>query len=587
MRRAYATVICGLVLLTSGSGQEQGIDVFFRDFTAEWIRSDPNLAVATRVLSGPDQQRLEQQITPLSRAWRRERVALAERGRKELQRFLQATLSDEHRLSAELMDWQLAAAISADRYSEYAFPFQQFNGANVTLVSLLTVSHPLVTERDAENYVVRLRQVRARMEEALTEAQGLAARGLVPPRFIVGRTVEQMRQFIATPPAANPLVSAFATRMSTAQGIPEGRRSALRTEAEKVVAADIYPIWEKTVAFLAALEAKATEDAGLWRFERGAEAYADALRRFTTTTLSADDIHEVGLREVARLEGEMDALLRQLNRASGSVKDRVEQLKKDLAYPLDEGGRARIMADIDGFMRDAEARAAGQFDRRPRAPVIARPFARFLEATAAGSYTPPARDGSRPGLFQIPLRPDRMTRFGLRSLVYHETVPGHHFQIALEAENERVPDFRRVRAFGGMPAFSEGWGLYAERLAIEGGWYEGDVEGRLGALDAALFRARRLVVDTGLHAKRWTRQQAIDYGIEASEVERYVVLPGQACAYMLGQMRIVELREKARTRLGPRFSVRDFHGVVLGTGSVPLTLLEQQVDAYITRAGAK
>jgi uncharacterized protein (DUF885 family) len=215
---------------------------------------------------------------------------------------------------------------------------------------------------------------------------------------------------------------------------------------------------------------------------------------------------------------------------------------------------------------------------------MARPFQRFQEANAAANYTAPARDGSRPGIFQIPLRPARMTKFNLRSLVYHETVPGHHFQIALELENTDLPAFRQLRVFGGISAPVEGWALYAERLAAESGWYDGDPEGLLGQLDSALFRARRLVVDTGLHALRWTRQQAIAYGIEASEVERYVVNPGQACSYMIGQLKIVELREKARTALGQRFSLREFHNVVLGTGSVPLELLERQVEAYIRGA---
>jgi uncharacterized protein (DUF885 family) len=242
------------------------------------------------------------------------------------------------------------------------------------------------------------------------------------------------------------------------------------------------------------------------------------------------------------------------------------------------------MRDLDAIMRDAEQRAAAQFDRRPKAPVIARPFQRFQEANAAANYTAPARDGSRPGIFQIPLRPERMTRFNLRSLVYHETVPGHHFQIALELENTEVPRFRQIRAFGSISAFNEGWGLYAERLAAESGWYDGDPQGLLGQLDSALFRARRLVVDTGLHAKRWTRQQAIDYGIEASEVERYVVFPGQACSYMIGQLELIALRDRAQAALGDRFSIREFHNVVLGTGTVPLELLARQVDAYIRRA---
>jgi len=174
-----------------------------------------------------------------------------------------------------------------------------------------------------------------------------------------------------------------------------------------------------------------------------------------------------------------------------------------------------------------------------------------------------------------------MTKFGLRSLVYHETVPGHHFQLALEMENNNLPRFRQIRAFGGVPALSEGWALYAERLAAESGWYENDPEGLLGQLDAELFRARRLVVDTGIHAKHWTRQQAIDYGIEPSEVERYVVYPGQACAYMLGELKIIELREKAQKTLRQNFALQQFHNVVLGAGTLPLDLLQRQVDSYL------
>jgi len=180
-----------------------------------------------------------------------------------------------------------------------------------------------------------------------------------------------------------------------------------------------------------------------------------------------------------------------------------------------------------------------------------------------------------------------MTRFGLRSIVYHETVPGHHFQIALQVENKELPRFRQIGAFGGISALVEGWGLYAERLAAESGWYGDDIEGRLGQLYHEVFRARRLVVDTGLHAMKWTRQQGIDYGIEASEVERYAVFPGQACSYMIGELKIIELREKAKKALGDKFSLREYHNVVLRTGTVPLDLLERQVDAYISAAGAK
>ena len=239
------------------------------------------------------------------------------------------------------------------------------------------------------------------------------------------------------------------------------------------------------------------------------------------------------------------------------------------------------MADIDSILADALARTADSFDLRPESPIIAQPYPEFRWENAAASYTPPPVDRSRPGIFQMPLRPSQLTRFALRSLVYHETVPGHHFQLALAVENEEHPKFRRVRAFGGLSAVTEGWALYAERFAAEDGWYEGDTAGRLGQLSDALFRARRLVVDTGLHAMGWTREQALAYGIEASEVERYVANPGQACAYMIGQLEIVELRERARASLGERFAIRDFHRAVLNTGIVPLEILGREVDAYI------
>jgi uncharacterized protein (DUF885 family) len=292
--------------------------------------------------------------------------------------------------------------------------------------------------------------------------------------------------------------------------------------------------------------------------------------------------------QVAAIEAQMDTLLKQLGRRDGSVKDRVDKLRLDLQYPnpTSEASREQVMKDFNEFIADAAKRSEALFDLRPKSPVIGQPFPAFREVNAAANYNSPAADGSRPGIVQFPRRIENMTKFALRSLAYHEAIPGHHFQIALQVEDKTLPRFMQLRAFGGISANTEGWGLYAERLAAEAGWYEGDPEGLLGQLNSALFRARRLVVDTGLHAKRWTRQQAIDYGIEASEVERYCVYPGQACSYMIGQLKYVELREKARTALGGRFSLREYHNVVLRTGQVPLNILERQVDAYIARTKA-
>jgi uncharacterized protein (DUF885 family) len=584
MKKRHPVLVIGLIVgafVATTPGQERSLDQFFEAFTAEWMRGNPNAATSTRYFAGDEQDRLERQITPLTPPYRRERERLARRGLAELRRFDRTRMTDAQRMSSELMEWQLATIAAGEPFDELSFPLEQFAGANIALVNTLTVNHPLRSEKDAENYLERLELVDNRMAEAVADAKRIAARGTIPPRFILNATLTQLQQFIAAPAAQNPFVTAFDERLRPVSAVSDARRAELRAVAEKTVATEVYPAWRSAIALLSEQLPLSNDDAGLWRLKGGERAYAYHLRRFTTTNLTADQIHEIGLREVERIEKEMDAILRRLGRSEGSINDRVEQLRKDLAYPLTEQGRTVIMADIEVIMRDAEKRAALLFDRRPRAGVIAQPYPRFREANAAASYNAPALDGSRPGVFQMPLRPDQMTKFALRSLVYHETVPGHHFQIALGQEDQSLPRFRQIRAFGTISAATEGWGLYAERLAAESGWYEGDPEGLLGQLESALFRARRLVVDTGLHAKRWTRQQAIDYGIEPSEVERYVVNPGQACAYMLGQLKIVELREKARAALGPRFSLQQFHNVVLRAGSVPLTILESDVDRYI------
>ncbi|HET7365064.1 MAG TPA: DUF885 domain-containing protein [Burkholderiales bacterium] len=548
------------------------------------MRGDPNRAAATRYFSGEEQAALERQLTPETRAWRHQRVELARKGLAQLATFDARKMSRDERVSADLMRWQLSQLIEGEAYEDYRFPLDQFNGPNVSLANTLTVQHPMRTPADARNYVARLGQVRLRMEEAIAESERLAAKRMIPPRFILRSTLAQMEHFIGTPPAQNPLVAIYAERMAAIDGLRAEERDALKAQAERIVATDVYPAWKKAIALLESLVPRATDDAGLWRFPGGDKAYAYDLRRFTTTNLSPQAIHDIGLREVARIEGEMEKVLQRLGRTQGALKERTKALERELAYPNTDAGRAAIMADIERILRDAEKRAAALFAETPRAPVIARPYPQFRWASAAASYSFPAPDGSRPGTFQMPLRPSQLTRYGLRTLVYHETVPGHHFQIALEQENRALPRFRQLRAYGFISAYGEGWALYAERLAAETGWYEGDPEGLLGQLEAELFRARRLVVDTGLHAKRWTREQAIGYGIGPSEVERYVVYPGQACSYKLGELKILELRERARAALGSRYSPKEFHRAVLGTGTVPLELLEREIDTYIAAA---
>lgn len=582
--RASVVVATSLALTATATGvkgQGRTIGAFFDDFSAEWMRRRPSQSTQSRYFTGAEQDRLDRQLTPETAEWRRGTVEQARRGLKELAAFDRSRMSDTERVSADVMQQQLQIIVEGEPFLDYDFPLEQFDGANVRMPNLMTVVHPVRAENDARNYVTRLREMDDRLSEATEEAARLAGKGIIPPRFILRSTISQMQQFVGSPAGQNPLVATFVERMNGVQALTGMQRQQLRDEATRIVESEIYPAWRKAIALLESQLPRATDDAGLWRFKDGAEIYAHKLKLFTTTNMTAAQIHELGLREVSRIEGEMDAILRKLGRTTGTVKERIEKLSADLSYAATDEGRARIMADIDLMIRDAEKRADALFDLRPKARVIAQPYPQFRWASAAASYTAPPLDGSRPGIYQMPLRPDYMTRFGLRTLVYHETVPGHHFHSAFSVENTQLPKFRQVRAFGGISAIGEGWALYAERTVAQEGWYEGDLEGLLGQLDDELFRARRLVVDTGLHAMRWTRQQAIDYGIEASEIERYVVNPGQACSYKIGQLEIFRLRENARTALGPRFHVKDFHNVVLSAGTVPLTILEREVDAYI------
>jgi uncharacterized protein (DUF885 family) len=379
-------------------------------------------------------------------------------------------------------------------------------------------------------------------------------------------------------------VATLAQRMGGLPDLPKDDQARFTAEAAGIVGKSVLPAFAHARALLTEQLPRTTSDAGLWRLPGGDKAYAIALRKMTTTNSTPQQIHAIGLAEVTRIERQMDGLLASIGYANGSIKERMGRLQKD-QQPKEADPRPQLLARYDAVLRDAEQRAKALFDRTPASPVVVQREPPFTEKTASPRYTMPARDGSRPGIFWATLPGPEYNTVILRTMVYHEAVPGHHFQLALQQENDSLPRYRRENAFGLGTAYGEGWALYAEQLAAENGWYGDDVVGRLGQLDAELLRARRLVVDTGLHAMKWTRQQGIDFGIPPAEVDRYVSLPGQACAYKIGMMRILELRAKAQAALGDKFDIKAFHNTVLGTGNVPLPVLEEVVDAWI--AGQK
>ena len=552
------------------------------------MRASPQLATRSQYFSGAEQESLDRQLSMIGEwDWTfgskalADRAAQARRGLEALDRFNTASLTPQQRTSAAVIRWSLEDVVRVAEFPHYRYVFDQFNGFQLDLINALTQSHPIRRARDVESYLARLSLVAGRVDEAIAEARAGQAAGVLPPRVIIQRMIEQLDGFLKTPARENVFVTTLGTRISSMkEPVSDDVRASSMSAAEKTVGEAIIPAYQRIRAMLQEQLPKTTDDAGVWRLPRGAEYYAAQLATYTNTRLTADEIHAIGLREVARIEGEMDAILRQLGYANGTVNERYRQLEAAVQPKGAGDPRPQILADAEKWVRDAEKRAALVFDKTPRAPVEVRREPAFSEKTAAAHYSDPASDGSRPGIYYLPLPGPPYELVRMRSLAYHEAVPGHHFQIAMQQEAD-LPRYRRLLVFGGSSAFIEGWGLYAERLADENNWYEGDPHGRLGFLQMQLLRARRLVVDTGIHAKRWTRQQVIDYGITPQEADRYIAWPGQACAYMIGQLRIIELREQARMALGDRFSIKAYHNLVLETGSVPLEVLGQEVDRWI------
>ena len=594
VRRVLPTVLLAALLapLTS-SGQPAAtatetatatanFDTWAENIAVQRMRADPVQSTYRQYLPAAEQQVLDAQLTPNTAAARAARLADAKTALAQLQTMDRSAMAAPQRTSVAVVEWSLRSTVAAEQFADFDFVFNQFRGLHVSLVNFLSQAHPIRNAADIDHYLSRLDQVAAQMDNGVARAKQAASRGVLMPHFITQAALGQFARFLADAPARNVFVTSLDARIAALGTVSAEDRARAVARAEKITTESVIPAFARAEAMLKAQLPLTTDDAGLWRLPRGDKAYAEALRRFTTTDMTPEQIHALGLREVARIEAKMDVLLRQLGYAEGSVKSRYAKLELDSQPKGDlDVARAQLLARHSDVLRDAQERSKLLFDITPKAPVEVRREPLLTEKTAAAHYSSPARDGSLPGIFWAPMPGPLLRITSMRSLTYHEGVPGHHFQIALQQETESLPRYRRDGVFAGGSAYSEGWALYAEQLAAESGWYEGDVQGQIGQLDSELFRARRLVVDTGLHAMKWTRQQAIAYGIPAHEVDRYVVMPGQACAYKIGMLHILDLRAKAQQALGDKFSLKAFHNLVLQTGNVPLAVLTQVVDAWV------
>ena len=502
-------------------------------------------------------------------------------------------LSDQAKLSYDLFVFNVERHVRNHDYRRHFYVVDQFNGQFTDPLTVLQNNHPIESAADAEDYLSRVEGLEEVLGVLVAQLQDREAFGVIPPAFSFPAMITDAGRIASGFPLddsseSNPLYADFLAKLE-ALSIDEATKDGLVARAGEAFRGPFRNGYQALVAELERLQPLQDGDRGVWALPDGTAFYENRIRSHTTLDLTADEIHEAGLADVARIHGEMERVRDEVG-FSGTLGEFFWFVRTDPRnfYEDSDAGRAEFLAEAGQLTAEIFAVADEYFHRLPEAGLEVRRVEPWREnSTSIAFYNAPSEDGSRPGIYYANLADmTNVQKYVFTAITYHEGVPGHHFQIALAQELEGLPPFRK---YGGYGAFTEGWALYAEQLAREMGFYE-DPMRDFGRLQNELWRSVRLVVDTGIHAKRWTRQQAIDYftdntpisaGDIVTEVERYFVNPGQALGYKIGMMKILELRERARAALGDDFDIRAFHDVVIGTGALPLSILERQVERYI------
>ncbi len=513
-------------------------------------------------------------------------------------------LDPQAKLSWRLAEYELERAEAAFPFRNHNYTFNQMFGVQSGIPAFLINQHTVTSAADAEAYIARLNGVPAYLGQHVDNARASAGLGIKPPAFVYDYVLSDARGLITGYPfsgkddgsADSPLMADI--RAKTAALVTNGSLTAeaaadLNARAAAALVTSVGPAYEAAIAELERQQKTATKDDGAWKLPDGEAYYNMRLAQMTTTDLTADEIHQIGLDEVARIHAEMQAIMTQVG-FKGSLQDFFEFMRTDPRFykPETPEGRAEYLAEAEAAIAKMKGDLPKLFNTFPKADMVVKAVEPFREKSAGKAfYSRPAPDGSRPGIYYANLYVMAdMPTYQLEALAFHEGIPGHHMQIAIAQELEGIPSFRK---FGGYTAYSEGWGLYTELVPKELGYYS-DPYSDFGRLAMEIWRAARLVVDTGIHDKKWTREEAVKYLMDNTPnpqgdcekaIDRYIVMPGQATAYKIGMLKIVELRERARAQLGDKFDIREFHDIVLRDGPVPLAVLEETVDAWL--AGKK
>ena len=511
--------------------------------------------------------------------------------------FAAADLTAEDRLSYRLFDAMAKRSEALWPYRDHGYLFNQMFGLQSGFPAFLINIHRVDNVDQAGDYVSRIAQLGPLLDELSEQSRARAEKGIMPPRWVYAYVISDIENLLEAG-EENAVLEDFASKVAAievGEDVSEEELAIARpilTQAAKYAwNASTKPAYERLLAEMKRQQAIAPTDDGVWRLPDGAGYYKALLGNYTTTDLTADQVHDIGLREVARIHGEMRAIMEKVG-FEGSLQDFFEYTRTGDQFFYDT--REAYLADAEAKIKAMEARLPEYFGTLPSDPLVIKPVEAFREKSAGKAfYSSPAPDGSRPGTYYVNLYNLKdMSKNELEALAYHEGLPGHHLQLSIQTQLGNVPPFRR---FGGVTAYSEGWGLYTEELGKDMGFYT-DPYSDFGRLGMELWRACRLVVDTGIHHKRWSREQAIQYlkdntpnpdGDIRKAIERYIVMPGQATAYMIGKLKIMELREEAKVKLGEDFDYRGFHDAVLLSGPVPLDILEENVDAWVAAELAK
>jgi len=505
-------------------------------------------------------------------------------------------LDKQTALSYRLFEFATEDQLATHKFAGNEYIFQHMGGPHSDFPSFMINFHRVDSVEDAQGYISRLGEAQRYLGQYAQKAQAQFDNGVVLPKFVYGKISEASRNVISGAPFSegedSPLFSDIKTKINELS-IEQSQKDDLIKDAESALLSSVQPAYLSLLNMFSEHEKGANKDDGAWKLPNASDYYTARLRHYTTTDMTADEIHDIGLKEVARIQDEMREIMKQVE-FDGSLKEFFDFLRSDpqFVFSNDDTGRESYMTEATEIIEDMKGRLDSLFITKPKADILVKRVEPFREATAFGAfYNRPAPDGSRPGTYYINLKDVKeQPKYLMQALAYHEGIPGHHMQIAIAQELAVLPKFRTL---GGHTSYTEGWALYSEAVPKELGLYT-DPYKDFGRLSMEIFRAARLVVDTGIHTKKWTREQAVQYylnnipnpeGDVRAEIDRYIVWPGQATAYKIGMLKIQELRKDAETRLGERFDIREFHDVVLANGSVPLKVLEELVNDWVKSKG--